>query len=349
MRRLAVPILLALLAAPVPVAGQAPTPTLTLMTHDSFALPEEVIQAFEATHDVDLQILPSGDAGSMVNQAILTADDPLADVLFGVDNTFLSRALAADIFEPYVSSALEHVPVALQLDPEHRVTPIDVGDVCLNIDRAAFAERGLPEVDTLDDLLDPALAGQLVVENPATSSPGLAFLLATIATFGDDPETGWQAFWQGLRDNDVRVVAGWEEAYYGNFSGGSGEGDLPIVVSYATSPVAEVVFGPDPEATESPTRAVDAGCFRQVEMAGILRGTDQPELAGELIDFLLAPETQAELPLSMFVYPARSDVDVPDAFVRHALVPTAPVTLDPAVIDAEREAWIDTWTDIVLR
>jgi thiamine transport system substrate-binding protein len=337
------------MALPAAAVAQEATPTLTLMTHDSFALPDEVIEAFEAAHGADLQILPAGDAGSMVNQAILTVDDPLADVLFGVDNTFLSRALAADLFEPYASPALEHVPTELRLDREHRVTPIDVGDVCLNIDRAVFAERGLPEIDSLDDLLGPALAGLLVVENPATSSPGLAFLLATIATFGDDPETGWRAYWQALRENGVRVVAGWEEAYYGSFSGGSGEGDLPIVVSYATSPVAEVLYGPDPDAAESPTQAVDAGCFRQVEMAGILRGTDQPQLAAAFIDHLLAPETQAALPLSMFVYPVRSDVDVPEAFARHALVPTAPVTLDPAAIDANREAWIDEWTDIVLR
>ena len=187
------------------------------------------------------------------------------------------------------------------------------------------------------------------MENPATSSPGLAFLLATIATFGEDPETGWQAFWAGLRDNEVIVTSGWEEAYYGAFSGGSGEGDAPIVVSYATSPVAEVVYGPDPEAAEAPTAALDVGCFRQIEFAGILRGTDEPELAAALIDHLLAPETQAALPLAMYVYPARSDVEVPDVFERHALAPAAPLSLDPADIAAGREAWIREWTDIVLR
>jgi thiamine transport system substrate-binding protein len=344
-RSLALAATLALAALP----AAAQQPTLTLMTHDSFYLPDTVIDAFESSHGVELVVLPSDDAGSMVNQAILTADRPLADVLFGVDNTFLSRALAADIFEPYRSPALDAVPVAFQLDPEHRVTPIDYGDVCLNIDRVAFEERGLPPLSALEDLLDPALAGQLVVQNPATSSPGLAFLLATVAHFGDDPETGWQAFWRGLRDNDVSVASDWEDAYHGSFSGGSGEGDRPIVVSYATSPVAEVLGRPDPEAAESPTAAVDAGCYRQVEMAGILRGTDQPELAAALIDHLLTPETQAELPLAMFVYPVRSDVAVPDIFERHALVPEAPLSLDPAVIDANREAWIDEWTDIVLR
>ncbi len=323
--------------------------TLTLMTHDSFYLPPAVIEAFESANDVDVRLLPAGDAGAMVNQAILTADRPLADVLFGVDNTFLSRALAADIFEPYRSPALESVPAELQLDPEHRVTPIDFGDVCLNLDRAAFGEDGLPVPRSLEDLAEPVLAGQLVVENPATSSPGLAFLLATVAHFGEDPETGWKAYWADLRANDVTVTSGWEEAYYGSFSGGSGEGELPIVVSYASSPAAEVVFGPDPEADESPTIALDVGCFRQIEFAGILRGTAEPELAGAFIDHLLSIETQAELPLAMYVHPARADVALPRVFERHALVPTTPLGLDPAAIDAGREAWIREWTDIVLR
>ncbi len=322
--------------------------TLTLMTHDSFYLPAGVIEAFEAAHDVDVQLLPAGDAGAVVNQAILTADRPLADVLYGVDNTFLSRALAADLFEPYQSAALAFVPADLQLDPHHRVTPVDFGDVCLNIDRSAFDESGLPLPTSLEDLADPALAGQLVVENPATSSPGLAFLLATVAYFGDDPERGWAAYWADLRENGVTVAADWEGAYFSTFSGGSGEGELPIVVSYATSPAAEFL-GAGPDATESPTVAIDAGCFRQVEFAGILRGSDEPELAAALIDYLLSPAVQAELPLAMYVYPAREDVQLPAVFEQHALVPSAPLSLDPAVIDAGREAWIREWTDIVLR
>jgi thiamine transport system substrate-binding protein len=333
------------LAMALPAA--ADEDTVTLMTHDSFWLPDSVIEAFESEHGVELQLLPAGDAGAMVNQAILTADRPLADVLFGVDNTFLSRALAADIFEPYASGELAAVPAELQLDPEQRVTPIDVGHVCLNLDRAAFEAGGLPWPETLADLADPALAGTLVVENPATSSPGLAFLLATVATFGED---GWADYWTALRDNGVTVASGWEEAYYGYFSGaGGGEGDLPIVVSYASSPVAEVLYGDDPEAEVSPTVALEAGCFEQIEFAGILRGTDQPELAGALIDHLLSAEVQAELPMAMFVYPARSDVALPDAFAQHALVPAAAATMDPALIDARREAWISEWTDIVLR
>ncbi|MEX1295057.1 MAG: thiamine ABC transporter substrate-binding protein [Candidatus Limnocylindrales bacterium] len=328
-------------------APAAADDTITLMTHDSFFLPEGTFEAFEAEHDVSVRLLPAGDAGAMVNQAILTADDPLADVLFGVDNTFLSRALEAGIFAPHISPALASVPEALQLDPEHRVTPIDVGHVCLNLDRAAFEDGDLPRPQALEDLTDPALAGQLVVQNPATSSPGLAFLLATVAAFGED---GWGEYWSALRDNGVTVTSGWEEAYYGYFSGAAGgEGELPIVVSYASSPVAEVIYGSDPEAEVSPTVALEAGCFEQVEFAAVLAGSEQPELAGALVDFLLSPEVQAELPEAMFVYPARSDVALPEAFERHALVPAEPASLDPAVIDANREDWIREWTDIVLR
>lgn len=334
--------LVAAMAAPA-----AAEDTITLMTHDLFFLPDGTFEAFEAEHDVTVRLLPAGDAGSMVNQAILTSDAPLADVLFGVDNTFLSRALAAGIFEPHASAALEHVPAELQLDPEGRVTPIDVGFVCLNLDRAAFEEGGLPWPETLDDLSDPALEGQLVVQNPATSSPGLSFLLATVAAFGED---GWADYWTALRENGVTVTSGWEEAYYGYFSGaGGGEGELPMVVSYASSPVAEVVYGPDPEAEISPTAALEDSCFEQIEFAGILAGTEEPELAGALIDYLLSPDVQAELPFAMFVYPARSDVALPEAFEQHALLPTEVASLDPALIDANREAWISEWTDIVLR
>jgi len=335
---------LALPALPSAITAEG---TLTLMTHDSFALPDTVIEAFENEHGVELRVLRAGDAGSMVNQAILTADRPLADVLYGIDNTFLSRALAADVFEPYRAPSLDTVASDLRLDPEQRVTPIDYADVCLNIDRSAFAST--PPPSRLEDLVEPAYAGMLVVENPATSSPGLAFLLGTVAYFGEDPETGWQAFWKRLRENDVAISAGWEEAYYGSFSGGAGEGDRPIVVSYASSPAAEVAFGLDPDAAESPTAALDMGCFRQVEFAGVLRGTEQPALAGALIEHLLAAQTQAALPLEMFVYPARTDVALPEVFERHALVPPAPLSMAPGVIDAGREGWIRTWTDIVLR
>jgi thiamine transport system substrate-binding protein len=320
---------------------------LTLMTHDSFALPDELLEAFGDRHGVSLRVLRAGDAGSMLNQALLSRDDPLADVLFGVDDTFLSRALDAALFEPYASPGLAQVPDALELDPRRRVTPIDYGDVCLNLDRSAFADGDPTAPATLDDLADPAYRGMLVVENPATSSPGLAHLLATIALYGEDGDHTWRDHWGALRDNDVLVTDGWEDAYYGRFSGGAGEGDRPIVVSYASSPAAEVVFAESPP-DEAPTVALLEGCYRQTEFAGILRGTDQPEAAKALIDFLLSTDVQSAIPLSMFVYPARGDVELPEAFRRHARQAPEPLSLPYERIGAERERWIREWTRLVL-
>jgi thiamine transport system substrate-binding protein len=321
---------------------------VVLLTHDSFALSDDVIARFEAQSSLSLRILRAGDAGAVVNQAILSRSHPLGDVLFGVDNTFLSRALAADLFEAYQSPALRGVPAELQLDPQGRVTPVDFGDVCLNVDRRAFAAGSPPAPERLEDLTDPAYRGQLVVENPATSSTGLAFMLATVARFGESGDPGWLDYWSQLRANDVLVSASWDDAYQTQFSGSAGHGSRPIVVSYASSPVAEVYYS-NPQISEPPTAAVLDGCFRQVELAGVLAGAANPAGARALVDFLLSPEAQADIPLQMFVFPVVKATPLPDVFRSFARVPSEPLSLDPATIEANRDRWIDEWTKTVLR
>jgi thiamine transport system substrate-binding protein len=326
-------------------AAEAPT-EVVLVTHDSFAASKEVIRAFERETGLTLRILESGDAGAALNRALLTAGDPEGDVFFGVDNNLLSRALDEDLFVPYESPELEHVDETYILDDEHRVTPIDHGEVCLNVDKRWFERRDLAPPASLDDLTKPAYRGLLVVENPATSTPGLAFLLATIAQYGED---GWQRYWRALRANDVLVVDGWEEAYTARFSGASGsKGDRPIVVSYASSPPAEVIFGGG-KVTEPPTAVVESTCFRQIEFAGILRGTRNEAGARKLIDFLLSERFQADVPLSMFVFPVREGVRLPREFARWAVVPEQPLELPAEEIGANRDRWIREWTDVVLR
>ena len=319
--------------------------SLTLVTHDSFAVSDDVLEAFTAETGVKVKVLPAGDAGATLNQAILTADDPLGDVIFGVDNTFLSRAADADILVPYESPELASVPAEFQLDAEHGLTPIDYGDVCINFDKEYFAQQGLAVPETLEDLTAPEYRGLLVTENPATSSPGLAFLLATVAEFGED---GWRDYWQALRDNDVEVVAGWEEAFNGEFSAGEGRGDRPLVVSYASSPPVAVYFS-DPPPAESPIGTQLESCFRQIEFAGILDGTGNRRAAEKVVDFLLSRPFQEDMPLQMFVYPVLEGARLPPAFVKYAQVAPEPLSLPPAEIAANRDRWIDEWTDIVLR
>ena len=321
--------------------------TLRLLTHDSFAVSDDVLAAFTEDTGIEVELIPGGDAGTVVNQAILAKGNPQADVLFGIDSTLLTRTLDEELFVPYEAADLDQVDERFLLDDEHRVTPVDYGDVCLNYDKAYFAEHpDLPVPDSLEDLVDAAYEGLLVVENPATSSPGLAFLLATVDHFGDD---GWQGWWEQLRDNGVEVVDGWEAAYNQSFSGGgTSQGTKPLVVSYASSPPVEVVYA-DPPVTEAPTGVIDASCYRQVEAAGILRGTAHEEEAQQLVDFLLSERFQADVPLQMFVFPVREGVELPEVFVEHAATPTEPLELAPDVIAEHREAWIDEWTDLVLR
>lgn len=317
---------------------------VVLMTHDSFAVSDETLEAFTDETGVEVEVLRAGDAGSVLSQAILTKDRPLADVLYGVDNTFLARALGEDIFVPYEAEGLERVPGELRLDPEHRVTPIDFGDVCLNYDLGWFEERGIDPPSTLEDLADPELRGLTVVQNPATSSPGLAFLLGTVAKFG---EGGWVDYWRELRGNDVLAVAGWEEAYYGEFTVGGG-GDRPIVVSYASSPAADVVFA-DPPKDEPATGVVEDSCFRQVEFAGVLRGAEHEDAARALVDFMLSEQFQEDIPLQMFVFPANADAGLPEVFTDHAIVPEEPLELPASTIAEHRDEWVAEWTNIVLR
>jgi len=318
-----------------------------LVTHDSFNVSDDVLAAFTAETGIEVEILTGGDAGTVVNQAILTAGRPQGDVLYGIDTTFLSLGLDEDLFEPYESPALASVPDELDVDPEHRVTPIDLGDVCLNYDREFFAAPGAPPVPTsLEQLVEPAYRDLVVVQNPATSSPGLAFLAATVETFGDD---GWEAWWQGLRDNGVAVATDWTDAYYTRFSGGGlSEGDRPIVVSYASSPPVEVVFA-DPPIDEPPTGVIEASCIRQVEYAGVLAGTERADEARELVDFLLSEAFQADLPLSMYVFPVREGTPLPEVFERFAATPDDVIEVDPFELGARRDDLVRRWRDVVVR
>ena len=268
--------------SPVATPALSGTPrTLTVMTHDSFAASEDVLKSFEQANNVKLNILKSGDAGAALNKAILAKGNPLADLFYGVDNTFLSRALDADIFEPYVAK-----------------------------------------------------------DAPA------AFLLATVNRFPDK----YLDYWKQLKANDVKVDDGWETAYYTDFSGSSGKGPRPLVVSYASSPPAEVVFAKTP-LTDAPIGSVvgDGACFRQIEFVGVLKGAKNPDLARKFIDFMLSVQFQEDMPLQMFVFPVNPQAKLPEAFVKYAQVPQNPATLLPDDIAKNRDTWIQKWTETVLR
>jgi thiamine transport system substrate-binding protein len=326
-------------------SAEGETETLTVMGHDSVEVSEQVVASFEEQYNVEVQFLKAGDTGTALNQAILSKDNPLADVFYGVDNTFLGRALEEQIFEPYASPLLDEIPDRFKLDPTNRALPVDYGDVCLNYDRAYFDELDIPAPVNLQELTQPEYESLLAVTNPATSSPGLAFLLATIGHFG---EQEYLSYWEALVANDLLVVNDWETAYYSEFSvhGGS----RPIVLSYGSSPPAEVYFAEEPP-DQPPTGVIheDGSCFRQIEFVGVLAGTSKPELAQAWIDFMLSPAFQEDMPLNMFVFPVNPTAELPQVFADHLVSPDETAEVNPESINAQREAWIQAWNETVLQ
>ncbi|MEV7081258.1 thiamine ABC transporter substrate-binding protein [Streptomyces sp. NPDC093516] len=330
--------------------GSGDSKTVTLVSHDSWAASKDVIAAFEKQSGYRVRVLKDGDAGQAVNKAILTKDNPQGDVFFGVDNTLLSRALDNGLFQPYEAKGSERIKAEYRVDQgKHRVTPVDTGDICVNYDKKYFADRDLRPPRSFDDLVKPAYKNLLVTENASSSSPGLGFLLGTAARYGDD---GWAGYWKKLKANGVKVVDGWEQAYNEEFSGSAGGkkagGDRPLVVSYASSPPAEVVFA-DPKPGTAPTGVAEGTCFRQVEYAGLLSNAGNAEGGKAFLDFLIGKRFQEDMPLNMFVYPVTEDARVPAEFTEHGPQAKDPETMDPAKIADRRDPWVKSWTSLVLK
>ena len=320
----------------------APITNVVLVTHESFALPEELVTAWEQETGYHLVQRASGDAGELTNKLVLTKSSPTGDVAFGVDNSFAGRALAEGVFAPYGGTLPAGTEDFALAEGSDRLVPIDNGDVCVNVDKAWYADHGQTPPATLDDLLDPAYKGQFVTPGAPTSSPGFAFLLATIAAKGD----GWTDYWTALMANDAKVVAGWEDAYFVDFTAGGGKAaSRPIVLSYDSSPA----FTIDKKTGESTTAALLDTCTRQVEYAGVLEGARNVSGATALIDFLLSPEVQAALPTSMYVFPVVDGTPLPADWARHATRPTTTLDVAPAEIEANRDEWLADWTDIATR
>ena len=327
-------------STPASSATDAPAGgAVTLVTHDSFNVDKKVLADFESSSGITVTLLAQGDAGAMTNKLVLTKDSPLGDAVFGIDNTFASRALDAGILQPYTSPAAADGSDAFSLGDD-RLTAVDYGDVCVNVDHTWFSSHKLTEPATFEDLAKPEYKDLLVVESPATSSPGLAFLLGTVAHFGAD---GWENYWQQLKDNGVKVTAGWEDAYSVDFSGSSGKGDRPLVVSYASSPPYEVADG----MTAAPTGALLDTCFRQVEYAGVLTGAKNPAAAQKVVDWMLSSRFQAQIPESMYVYPVDKAAKLPATWEKYAPVAKDPATIPAADISANREAWVGSWSDLM--
>lgn len=324
---------------PTPTQGAKESGPITLVTHGSFDLPKKLIMQFEKETGCTLQVRAAGDAGELTTKLALTAGNPEGDVAFGVDNTFASRALDEGVFAPTDVARPAGADTYDLPEGSDRMVPIDTGSVCVNVDTAWFKKQGHKAPETFDDLADPAYKDLFAVPGAATSSPGMSFLLATIKEYGD----AWPTYWANLMDNGAKLEKGWTEAYYTSFTFSGG--DRPIVVSYDTSPA----FTLSKDKSKTTTAVLEDTCFRQTEYAGVLAGTDNPEGAQQLVEFLLSPEVQAAIPDSMYMFPVRDDVELPDDWAKFAEQAKDPIVMDPAEIADGREQWLTEWQDVTSR
>lgn len=305
----------ALLAMSLGLSGCAAEPeneVLTVVVHDSIVITESQLAEFKSQTGIEVQLVKAGDAGSMTNKLILTKDQPIADMFYGIDNTFLGAATSANIVTDY--------------------SAINFGDVCFNYDKTWFSTHEQAAPESIEDLIKPEFKGLTVLENPSTSSPGLAFLIATVGKFGED---NWTKYWEALKANDVRVDSGWEEAYNVNFSGSAGKGNYPIVLSYSSSP-----------AFEENTVSIDDGCFRQTEYAGLLRGGKQVDGAKKFVSYLLSDTFQKTIPDNMYMYPVSTSVALPEAWATKAPAASNAVAVDSKLINENRSSWLKAWDAI---
>jgi thiamine transport system substrate-binding protein len=336
-------------ALPALEATAQPLVTLRVMTHDSFSLPKETLAQFEKEAGVKLQIVKGGSAGEMLNKLILTRSHPIADVVYGIDNTLLPRAQAAGIIDPYLGPAA-HRKAAASMDANGMsagVVPVNYGYVTFNIDKAWFARQGLPFPASLQDLTRPAYSRLVVVQHPATSSAGQAFLLATISGLGEEAAFDW---WARMRANGVKVAQGWSDAYYKDFS--KNGGTRPIVVSYATSPAAEVFYSK--EKIRTPPTAnlfLNGAVFRQVEGVALLKGASPSarEAASAFIEFMRSPAVQRDLQTSMWMYPAEAQAKRVDILQQHAQEPATFNSLPGTALHANARRWLHRWNAVVLK
>ena len=313
-------------------------PSITVLSHDSFDFPQELLDQFKADTGITVTIQPMGDGGTVANQLVLTKDAPLGDVVYGLDNTVSYRILGEGVIQDV---GIASPNSELDFAGEPGLIPIDMGDVCINVDKTWFSENSLAQPQTLEDLLKPEYKGLLVAMNPASSTPGMAFMLATIEHFGEE---GWLQYWTGLTDNGVKITEGWSDAFSVDYSAGEGQGPYPMMVSYGSSPAYSVAE----DGSDTTTASLDQTCYRQVEYAGVLTGTAQAQAAGQFVEYLLTPPVQAAISQATYMFPTNPEAQAPQGLVTFGSLSPQPRLLPADEVGRKAQVWLRQWQDDVI-
>lgn len=292
-----------------------------------------IAEAFFEQTGISVEYHAPGDAVTVLNQLILEKGKSSADVVIGLDNSLLSRTLDAGILEPYKSPGLSEVPEELIFDKSYTMTPFDYGHFAICYDSEILP---VPP-GSLEDLTSEQYADSLVLMDPRTSSPGLGFLLWTVAAYGDN----WVDYWNRLKPSILTVTDGWSQGYT-LFTAG----EAPMVLSYGTSPVYHSEY----EGTNRYRAAeFSDGHVVQIEGMGISTGTENREAAEAFIDFMLTEEAQRSVAMSNIMLPVNANLELPESF-GIAMVPGRTISgFEGAPDSNEIEELIDLWTEVFSR
>jgi thiamine transport system substrate-binding protein len=302
----------------------AETPVLQVMTYDSFVTewgPGPAIEAaFEAECACDLQFVGAGDGASLLARLQLEGPRTEADIVLGLDTNLTAAARETGLFAPHGVTADLDLPIEWT---DAEFLPFDWGYF------AFVANADAPTIGSLQALADSDT--KIVIQDPRSSTPGLGLLMWVKAAYGDDAP----ALWADLSDNIVTVTSGWSEAY-GMFL----EGEADAVLSYTTSPAYHLIAEED---ASKVAWAFDEGHYMQVEVAGKVAGTDQPELADQFMAFMVSEAFQSVIPTTNWMYPAVTPAGgLPEGF-ETLITPATALLLSPEDAAAARDGALDEW------
>jgi len=332
--------LIALMAIGVIGVG---TEKLVVYTYSSFAswgAAPFIEEAFEKKHDVDVQFVATGDARMMLTKLLTEreAGRPGADVFVGVGSVDLSMARGEDLFVPLTGEDIPNLASVredLLIDPTNSLIPYEHSYVTLVYDSQVLAVEDVPL--TFEQLLDPKYKKMLILEDPRTSSVGLAFLLWTIHQYGDP---GYLDYWRKLLPNVLTITQGWSAAYDLFLAR-----EAPIVVSFSTDTAYSVI---EEGSARYKVMLLNSQGYRSIYLMGIVKGTKQQGLCKELLDFVLSPEVQERISTTEWMFPANRKTLLPVLFYQNAVFPPDPVMVPSERIGENLDRWLLEWAGIIV-
>ncbi|OLS24440.1 MAG: Thiamine-binding periplasmic protein precursor [Candidatus Heimdallarchaeota archaeon LC_2] len=336
--------------------------SLTIYTYDSLLADpgfefDRAFEKFAGLENGSVKVVYFSDAASVLNRAITEKDSPIADILIGIDNVLVNKARANDILEPY--RPIEHLNIISSLvdglASDYLLTPYDYGVISLWYINERLEGTLDPDNLILTDLIDSTIARQIIVEDPALSSPGLGFLLHTISIFGD-AETGikgvvdgdWRQFWSDLSDEDIRIVPSWGTAIDLLYTKEEGR---PVMVSYTSSPAYSSCLFDDRSTTSVLSHEMGTTWgWRQIEGIGLVKESENKDLGKQFIDWFISNELQSEIYQNQWVYPAIKNITPPSCY--DSVIPFDSITplndfIPQSILAENLDSWLDDWEQAV--